>query len=682
MRYLKYIFLLAPVLFFSCTDDALVEENVKLPEFNIEEFSEGYSLAFDMKLDPMGNETGSRAETSDDLLMQEWENYLNPEEFRVLFFDNNDRFLFESKSRWLTQIESQDGGNRWRVGIPVFQYLGDNYDDTPGHEGEKLDEDDQYNWDKIVEIMRKEGFKIAVLANRPLKVTLPDLDDYAANYSYLKDMDFAKLGPFWTSKNSIATDDVDDSDVATVFDLHHCQFDPVYFSKSIGKSATDVYGDRWYDLIMDYNNHTEEITAKGNKHILNNAPWMGAASSWVSVKRTRNVTSTNSSGNQETRNIRYYRLPNGQYYSNPETNGDPLVYSVNEHDGDATGGKIADDPQYIPMYGIQEFAPLTSWVKGTTFYLSERTGSQTADYNYSPISLLRSIVKLELRIAKKDKNNKDVKIDNKWAQLWFNNYMARCEPMDVSTPTNLIWKKDHSSDCEWLRIKKYGSFINNGNFKNWLSWYYGIWQESGWDFNEHSSGITVPGKVELNEVYDYPRVFNPLTQRLQGTLITDCYLPTDKFHRWVIYCGERNIVDPVYLGIMDDPTAAYFRIPVRRVVSNKEEEEIFNLPITDYLKDKNPIYNNYTYEGSTARKHLVEAGENWANRANKENMAAETSSMKQYFVELKTADNDLLPFPLLRNHCYIIEVIFGDNYDLNVKVLNADIRNVGGIEFN
>ncbi|MCH5240476.1 MAG: hypothetical protein J1F38_09650 [Muribaculaceae bacterium] len=672
MKYLPYILLLfLPLMAGSCTDDPITEEPGSKPEFNIDKFSEGYSIAFDVTFDQLGSATRADDDYMD-VVLHEWENYLDPEEFRVLFFDIHDRFLFESKSRWLTQVDSKDGGNRWRVGIPVFQYLGDLYDDTPGHEGEKLDDDDRYNWDRIVEIMRKEGFKIAVLANRPLKIMLPDLDDYAERYKSLKDMDFAKLGPFWTSKNSIATDDIDNSDVATVFDLHHCQFDPVYFSKSIGKSSSDEYGARWYDFIMDYNNHTEEVPLKnGEKVTINNAPWMGAASSWISLKRTRNVGE-----GDDKRNIRYYRLPDGRIYSNSDHYDDQENPNLNNWNKQSYQAPT-DDPQYIPMYGIQEYAPLSTWVKGTTFNLSEQTGSQTGDYHYTTLSLLRSVVKLELRIPKKDKNGNTVTIDNKWAQLWYNNYMARCEPMDVSTPTRDIWKKDHENDCEWLRIRDYGIFFNHSDFKNWLAWYYKIWQtKGGWNFTEH--GFT----PNITSTLDPPQIFNPMTQRLQTTLISDCYLPTEDFHRWVIYCGERNLSDPSELGDMRAKlTISFFRIPViiesGSGYNKTQTKYAYNIPIVNYSAPNNPIRNKYQEKGT----HLVET---ITDDSEYQYMAGNPNTMAAYYDEVKAngTTKDFLPYPLLRNHFYRIEISYGDNADINVKIINADQRNVGGIVFN
>ena len=684
----------------ACTDEAIIENQTSAEDFNIEEFSEGFSLAFDLSLDNMGGGMNSR-DGVDEAQITEWENYLDPEEIRVIFFDQNDRYLFESKTRWLTSIASHGGGSRWRVAVPVFQYVADSYDDTdPENSGQQVD--GEYNWNRIVEIMKKESFKVAVLANRPSKVEVPELSDWKEdnddNLKAIAAMGSALNGPFWTPENSIATENVNVDDVAKVIDLHHCQFDPLYYYKSEKGAAKGVTapGDGWYDFIMDYDDYKD----KKSNRTLNDVPFMGAATSWVSANRSRQVPDLHNETQASPRTIRYYRLPidrRGEGHPGNgiiEDRGDEYSGTDKEKYVENNSDRL-DENQYIPMYGIQQYDPLTTWEKGKTYYLSEQTGSQTGDYHYKSIKLLRSVVKLELRIPMYDDNGNYVDIDNTWAQLWLNNYMARCEPMDVSTPTNEIWSDEHDN-CEWENIRDYGLLADNNldqNFKEKLAWFYGSWLEMGWIFKE---GKNKDGKSIIpSSTQPYPKVFNPLTQRLQGTLITDCYLPIEGemsngkpvhpeqfFHRWVVYCGERNMNDQTYLGDASSTgTLTYFRIHVSRK-ENKNSEKviddcIYNIPILDYSVANNPVNDYLKEKEENYTPSKVEGKE----PQNIYFMDGISTKFREYIVAMMNqSDSRYFPYPLLRNHYYRITVSF--NKGIDVKVINGEKRIVDGIEFN
>ena len=698
----KNIFLLISLVFImaSCTDEAIVENKPSSSgDFNIEEFSKGFSLAFDVSLDNMGGGITSRADVSE-AEITEWENYLDPEEFRVIFFDQYDRYLFESKTRWLTSIESHGGGARWRVGVPVFQYVADSYDDTdPENSGQLIQgEVGEYNWNRIVEIMKEEPFKVAILANRPSKVEVPELSDWKeSNDPTLKpiaEMGSALNGPFWTPKNSIATENVNVDNIAKVIDLHHCQFDPLYYNKS---RSGNPPGDGWYDFIMDYDDYVD----KKSETELKDVPFMGAAASWVSANRSRQVPDLHNEKQAKPRTIRYYRLPVDRKGPDHPLNGiipdrgdkykgtDYTDYVENNSD-------LLDENQYIPMYGIQKFDALTTWEKGKTYHLSEQTGSQTGDYHYKSIKLLRSVVKLELRIPMYDDSGNYVDIDNAWAQIWLNNYMSRCEPMDVSTPTNEIWSDEHDA-CEWKNIRDYGLLANNDanqNFKEKLAWFYGSWLNMGWNFkegkNKDGSNI-IPSNSQ-----PYPKIFNPLTQRLQGAFITDCYLPIksepnhpeQSYHRWIVYCGERNMNDQTTLGnAKSTGTLTYFRIHVRKLNSSNEtisgSDCIFNLPIIDYSAA------DYTINTKQAKEYFKETSYTESKVTGKDPqniyfMDGISSNFREYIEDIMSrTDSKYYPYPLLRNHYYRVTVSFNNNANgIDVKVEDGEKRTIGGIVFN
>lgn len=717
------------VMTVGCVDDPLLESTPKGDDANIKEFADGYSLCFDITLDQFGGGMNTRAGeyTSDDAMLEEWESTLDPEEFRVLFFTEDDKFLFESKTRWFAETDAKSGNRAWRVGVPVFGYLSDKYDDNTTENEDDIKNVLDYNWDRITEIMRSQRFKIAVLANRPTKVEVPDLSDWP-NGTYEKypkitweqikneftDRDINN-GPFWNALNSIATDDVIRNDekyqidgespkVKKVFDLHHCQFDPLYLSKSQGTKGNDNdKGEGWYDYIMD-TEHGETVEINGND--VPGLPFMGAVSNWFSIKRIREFDE----GGDKPRKVRFYRLPidrvDVSYHKKDIPNG------LDEKTVTWETPEVDPHNQFIPMYGIQVFEPLTTWTKGTTYNVSQQSGSQTGEYDYKSIFLLRSVVKLELRIPMFDNQGNYVDIDNTWAQMMLNNYMARCEPMDVSTPTNEIWDNDHVNNCEWKRIRDYGLLYDykagvgssNHTFKQRLSWFYGVWQEKDqWDFKKHGYNKAIPND------YESPRIFNPITQRMQYAMITDCYLPIkvyeadgetlnkkESFHRWVVYCGERNISDLNDLGKSGQDNRGYitgFRIHVTKrdkIGGNKVNnyDKIYYLPILDYTDNTNPIYHKNGTNTPYLTMNLSEdtpyykfnsISDNW----NKQNSTDKSDYGTGYCWDvIKTTKKSHYPFPLLRNHFYRVTVSFGDNPDdINVKVIDSEKRTVGGIVF-
>ena len=643
---MKYTYIASLIVVLSligtgCTDDILPEKpsNNSDNDFNIEAFGDGYSLSFDVNLDPMGGTSTRANETVDDAQLVEWENHLDPEEFRILFFDSKDRFIFESRSRWFTKVEANDGKTHWRVGVPVFQYLSDNFDDIASNDAVQLDDDAKYNWEKIREILSSEDFKIAILANRPFNIDVPELSDLSAADRRVKT--FGKNGPFWNYENSVANYDYPDDypdKVKKVFDLHHCQYDPFYENKNIG-------GGRCYDFIMQ--DGVEDLGAAGVVTV----PQMGAVSSWIRPDRQKTIG---------TSNVYIYRLPQ------------------------ATG--LRD--QYIPMYGIQKFSALSSWVKGTTFNLSEQTASQVGEYDYKAISLLRSVVKIELRIPVKDNNGRAVTVENDRALIFANNFLARCEPMDVSTPTDLIWQDNHKDDCEWNYIRNYGLYADGNSatadkYREKLSWFYGVWKEAGWDFK----GVDV---VSPTADTPYPRVFNPITQRLTSASIAECYLPIEgQFHRWVIYCGEKHINDPNSLNnLASSGQINFFRIGVHR----NGGDYIYNIPLTDYSIDANPAHGSLTaepYRDQNNNESLNSTG--YPNVMN--GSTSTTNPITGYFNEvmaLNSSNNDrngkytykdMYPYPMIRNHFYRVSVSFGDGDDINVEVIDGEKRTVGGIIF-
>ena len=663
MKYILYFsaFLTMVSMMTGCTDEALVEEETSSKsDFNIKQFSEGYSVAFDMSVNSFGDNSGAGTRSVTDADIEEWESHIDPEEFRILFFDSEDRFLFESKTRWITPTASWDGGRRWRVGVPVFQYLSDGFDEHVSEYQSSWVMEDEYNWSRIAEIMRTQKFKVAILANRPSDMGLHVLSDFQPWATGVTR--FGKSGPFWGPKNSVASYDIPEDHtevIKKVFDLHHTQYDPYYENKSLG-------GGNAYDFIMTTE---DELMDDGSYRPV---PYMGAVSVWL--HSTREVVGTD--GMQRN----YLKLPKGQFLVYDKA--DDYKFIENRESG-------KDNDQYIPMYGIQVFEPLTTWKKGTTYYLSEQSGSQTGQYPYKTISLLRSVVKLELRIPMYDGQGNNVLVNNQWAQICGINFMARNEPIDVWTPTNEIWKSDHKNECEWINIRDYGLYADNTtDYKGKLSWFYGIWKkENKWDFGNQ----TVISEEEAGA--PYPRVFNPITQRVQRAMITDCYLPIyndDKsqcYHRWIVYSGEKNMNDPNVINqLTSQGYITTFRVEVK-IENRQNSTVVYNLPITDYSRSDNPI--KYFYKEQNGDIHTLGSYPSY--------LESGTGTGYKYSIGYYRAVNggtinevkyegtakENYPYPLLRNHHYRLTLnIAGDTDDINVEVMNGERRIVGGIEFN
>ena len=491
MAYLKYIFLSLAfavcIGLSSCSDN----EITPIPEISADDETEnnGDIINITITLDNMG---GSRA--TDNAELAALENYVNPEKIRVLFFTceeaagagdyDHDYFLFESKSRWIKQLDPASDHSVWSVSVPLYTY------------GNDADPNYDWDWDKIREKLTTNKFKIAILANRPEYQYYPDLNNAAFG-----DYWYDNSGPHWTKENSVVSA-TDRNMIKDVFDLHHCQFDPIYYNKSYDKDNNgNDRGGKAYDFIMgNWTPGTE--TQEG-------IPTMGATSSWLD-------------------------------YSNGDKVRDPRGWDYRK-------SRLPSKEEPIPMYGIQEYEPLTSWKKGTTVDLSRA--------NDNSISLLRSVVKLELLITSGFGLNGERDV-----VIFYGNWFTRCEPMDVWTPTNKIWRDNHGSvnnwtdsDCEWKLIWDQGTIANinqtNGvtSYKQKLSWQYGLWKKKkNWSFGStidtyfnNQYGSITGDNIDKR----FPHIFNPCIQRIQRVYVDKTY--TDGvYDHYVVYCGERNVNDP------------------------------------------------------------------------------------------------------------------------------------------
>ena len=581
----------------SCVDEPLVKDDAD-PVFD-----EGYSINVALTLDPMGGTRG------DDNPMEKIENYINPELLRILFFDENEEFLFESKSRWVRELKTNGDYSSWLVSVPFYDM------------GTEKEEQYRWSWDYIRDKMMKGKFKIAILANRPTKECYPALAKENKGNSVRA---FDNSGPHWTKAN---TRPYAGNNVKHLFDLHHSQEDPVYSDKGYVGTTPKV---NYYDFISE-----RDPNDPGNLRKLQ----MSSTSCWVD--HGPNYDDANAVYENETSTsalFRYSRMPSTDYP--------------------------------IPMYGVQEFDPVTDWVEGIPYNLSQESEGSSSDYTHKSISLLRSVVKLELLVAKSVVGTGSIS----YVGLKYPNVYARCEPMDIWTPTEQIWKDDHDNDCEWIDIMNYGpiSSVNEFNkyptdqdndksreaFQKKISWFYGSWLDKGPDGKPR---WTFPGLGEDNVVKEtpttkYPKIFNPVVQRNSNTKLcpeANLTQSTSSYYHYVVYTGERNMNHPAYLfslqGQYEFSASSTSNIPGGNGRSVTESwvimigNNVYNIPIKDYSGSNSNYIYRYTFNGKTGTE---------GTRVPQDNVTYDY----QVDVWNNPTDRSVLPWPLLRNHVYRIVI--------------------------
>ena len=629
-------FLTACFVFDSCIYE--VEEGCNMTEDSAP-FKNGFSLNFAVTLDNLG---GTRSSTNDDL--REYENYIDPEKFRVLFFDNKDQFLFESKSRWVKQLAPNENGEQWLVSVPMYPYGNDT----------------EYNWDwdEIRKVMTTEedgegvSFKIAILANRPETEVYTDLET-DPKYEGERGLatTFQNNGPAWKQKDTRFSDDP--ASIKKIIDLHHCQFDPIYRDKGAPTESNKKWATEKFGRIY------QSFTGLEDNNI--DKPLMGATSSWVDY----------GPGNDDKNNKR------NEYPTSSGTNTRRYA-------------RKADKNYPIPMYGVQNFGKITNWIIGVPFNLSAYTNGnngEQAGYNFKSIALLRSVVKLELVLPKKyTHNSSGQNISNgndlniSYAALCYSNIFARCEPMDVWTPTDELWTQGHHDgegntidDCEWFKLKSHGRLVKNDNnkvavgdllggdedmqnmyaYRRRLAWFYGAWAEKGWPFpgvTENNNGTGQSGLEYVKNLLDQdddtpPRIFNPCIQRNLRVIVDkdNIYDYNDDYYHYVVYTGERNQIDPNHLYRIDRtdalaPTICYWLLII--------DGYVYAFPITQY--ENNPqVKDLNSYANLKPGQDMPNSSE----VSNHSSMAGYATNMVDY-----SGSVDNLPWPLLRNHHYTITV--------------------------
>ncbi|MCH5234971.1 MAG: hypothetical protein J1E16_06725 [Muribaculaceae bacterium] len=672
-RYNQFLFLISLLLCFglsSCVDEELNPEawDKELPE----ELKEGYSIRFRMSLDPMGGGEFRTRASSD---LKDMEDFVDLEKVRVLFFtcqyENDgvedqytengktydsglrDYFLFESSSRWVSEMTSTslNASKLWQITTPIFPYG---------------NQDLEYNWEKIREALTTKPFKIVILANRPPRQRFADFDGTLAGSQ--DNFYFDNQGPYWDETYSWANNvDADNkikegAFVPTINELHHCQWDPVYTSKNWinNTNGSSVNGNNIYDLIMK-NPDQDEKTEKNSDGIAVNQ--MGAVSQWA-------------------RQMEGKDKPYKFTFTDRNKQGTSKNYAVHPN-------MNIEDIGGIPMYGVQRFEPLTNWAMGTPFNVSENQMGQDNSYYGKTISLLRSVARLDLLIPKSfSSGGEKYDIELEDVMLCYSNIMARVVPLDVATPTDVLWSNDNceGGECEWFDLQAHGPIINGNlgqvgygeikpdtealsNLKDLrrtlmgrLAWYYGAWRK-WWHFNETVDYSEVGNEISATGVSPtddsffgngpYPHIFNPCVQRntvvwLDGTdSETNVIVDDPSFYHYVVYTGERYINDPSNFRNLDiiNSKVAYFQFKLK--VEERNIEKYYQIALTDY--SKNEIVKDFltSYDMSSNYSQDMENGTN----SYRTRMASQTDQKNWNWI-------------LLRNHIYRFQVVsFGDLKD-------------------
>ena len=620
MKKIRFLYNLALVMaatlsLGSCSDKDIPAygENDENPHW------EGDPMVIDVNvtLDMMGGGGYTRSGLSTPSTVEYFQNYINPEKFRVLFFDENDKFIFESLSRWVNITYQTGEFIALKVSVPFFSYGNDyEYD---------------WDWDEIRKILTKPNshFKIAVLANRPDNEWYP-------GFEYTKwegsPRWFDNSGPHWKRHNSIAykyaCEDAgeilgkEEPDVKDIFDIHHSQYDPIYDGKDV---ADGTHG--YYSVVMG--NH---IGKQENKYY-DDEPYMSSTSSWI------DWDSAYKAGGE-----------NGVAWENK---GDPRKLTV-----------LPSAEHPIPMYGVQQYRSVDEdkWLKGTTFVL-ERDDDD-------PISLLRSVARLDLLIPDD--------YDINYVALYYSNVYARCEPMNIWTPTDQIWEKDHyrldanknpiGTYCDEEKLVKYGPITENVSLdatsskaKYWekLAWIYGAWLEKKdvWDWGPKSAEWA-QGIVDAVKI-DPPKVMNACIQRNNLVVVSDKQIFDDipGYHHIIVYIGERHTNAPSALQNIGNqgsgnPTVMYWTMSIYPR-GNSAQNARYSVAVADYANIYGKGYGNACFKDVPGEQPFNGLGDSWPN-APDNNMGIQGGSHGSGFMAAYQNGTGPGPLPIIRNHIYTL----------------------------
>ena len=336
----------------------------------------------------------------------------------------------------------------------------------------------------------------------------------------------------------------------------------------------------------------------------------------------------------------------------------------------------------IPMYGVQNFIGIGEyWEQGKVFdlfngnlmspdgwavdneltyngkkeYIKEATGRDWDDWNEgkngvtqlerskTTIHLLRSVARVDLYIPRSfdgEFGNPD------YVYMRCLNRSGRCEPMDVSTPTNELWEKRAT---DWTNVCNYGPFYMAKStsaypeYHNRLSWFYYSWNDWNWNWNNQSKPVPFKHNSVSSTTLSntYPRILNPRVERSDFCRFVELNESGDNRH-FVFYLPEKFIDDPNSHGKLDDGTPKVAHIEIRFDKKNWDNDDDTSDESGHHNLDDANCYNIY----------FTEYTNNWpAKVAPNKGYNANTWSNFE-----KNADNLAKLWPIMRNHIYTFNV--------------------------
>ena len=624
MFYKKYLYpFLAFVAFglgmTSCQDDPIEANGTEKPDSK----NDNDAIEVVITLDAMGGEGDVVFAGNTDPF--DIEDYIDPEKIRIFFFDNEEKFLFESQSRWVKQLESSGNIKSWLVSIPFY---------TGANDADEFD----WDWEGIREKLTSDKFKIVVVCNQPKTECYPDLAKAEEERNPNNYFTFNNDGPHWNKF---------DTGVKKIFDLHHTQWYPIYTEKGMRGSTGQFEG--FYEYIMGTSDDPDKQTYK--QRLL-----MSATSCWVN------------------------------YGPNLDDQGEK--FPVLGGSGASRFWKKPNKEYPIPMYGVQEFDKITNWSRGTPFNLSAVTSGSSSKYNRKNIPLLRSVVKLELLISTNYTKPEYVSVEypNVYARIEPMDCWSTTEEIwDDSHDNCKEWEYimrygalAHIGDVAGSKTD--GTVVNDrasfNEYRQRLSWFYGCWTELD---REGKPRWTFPGRG-TNEDFNvnckvpvtndpYPRIFNPVIQRNTRAIAyanvngatkfteldaSDSY--KDGYYHFIVYCGEKNVNDPSDLfNLEGDGEGGSGKTPAISWVFNIGSKA-YSVPIRDYSIGGAPSqYISWT--GDTFSAKTASTGyKTVRDYVSGEVMNSEITYKYQELIYANPKNTDILPWPLIRNHVYRVVI--------------------------
>ena len=369
------------------------------------------------------------------------------------------------------------------------------------------------------------------------------------------------------------------------------------------------------------------------------------------------VTSIGKDGDKEILTVGYKVTPNSDRYTDVIVMSIGGTINIREiefikgyycYTFDRTGILPDKKDNPIPMYGIQLFDPIVLWPPYITFDLSNdrNKGSfefvddngnieqKEVEYDIRSVFLLRSIAKVEIKIAKSACPGR--KKPNH-IYLVSGNRSARCLPRDASTPTELLWYgwkgfKDNgdgsfsydnkgytkidgrnynynldkyifykermgagtktesnfgngiAQEIENIRTKGPicdGTTDNQQYYYERTAWLYGSW-ENDWEFNWNDK--FPEGNIYNTKDLPYPRILNSRVVRSDFTRFIE--LPeSDNYYNFVLYVPEKNLDDSDNRGnCTSNPKIAHIEMRFEDINEENNLDDLgsFRLYFLDY----------------------------------------------------------------------------------------------------